>query len=300
MSLANKRRWNKKTPSAGSESGHWMAEPVKHLAERLAKYRSTSRKNSPVIPVSLAGIAMCLSARMKKVAALPGISGNDAARPDQSRSVPSDTSRTNGRPCILVDTDMMDELTEASDKSLHPAAWIDKYGDYLYRYALSRLRDGDAAEEVVQETFVAALRHVNQYEAKGSERAWLLGILKRKIIDLIRARNRTTSLATEDSNDPSEALFDRQGNWQDRTRSAVNQPLDSLEREDFWRILRGCLETLPPRQAGVFTLREMDDQTTEEICKLLEITASNLWVLLYRARLQLSNCMKSRWQQDLG
>lgn len=183
---------------------------------------------------------------------------------------------------------------------LNPAAWVDQYGDYLFRYALSRLRDADAAEEVVQETFVAALRHVNQYEAKGSERAWLLGILKRKIIDLIRARNRTTSLATEDSNDPSEALFDRQGNWRDRTRSAVNQPLDSLEREDFWHVLRGCLETLPARQADVFTLREMDDQTTEEICKELEITASNLWVLLYRARLQLSNCMKSRWQQDLG
>ena len=194
----------------------------------------------------------------------------------------------------------MDETTEARHQMLNPAAWVDQYGDYLYRYALSRLRDADAAEEVVQETFVAGLRHVGQYEAKGSERAWLLGILKRKIIDLMRARNRTTSLATEDSNDPSEALFDRQGNWQDRTRSAVNQPLDSLEREDFWRVLRGCLETLPSRQADVFTLREMDDQTTEEICKELEITASNLWVLLYRARLQLSNCTKSRWQQDLG
>ena len=113
----------------------------------------------------------------------------------------------------------MDESIEVSDKSLHPAAWIDKYGDYLYRYTFSRLRDGDAAEEVVQETFVAALRHVNQYEAKGSERAWLLGILKRKIIDLIRARNRTTSLAVEDSNDPSEALSTRRLGIMPRTSS---------------------------------------------------------------------------------
>ena len=192
----------------------------------------------------------------------------------------------------------MDELTKANNKTLKPAEWVDQYGDYLYRYAVSRLRDGDAAEEVVQETFVAALRHVHQYEAKGSERAWLLGILKRKIIDLIRARNRTTSLADEDSNDPSEALFDRNGSWQKEVRTARFAPLDSLEREDFWRILRGCLETLPAKQADVFSLREMDDQTTDEICKGLDITASNLWVLLYRARLQLSNCMKSRWQQD--
>ena len=192
----------------------------------------------------------------------------------------------------------MDETAKANNKALNPTTWVDQYGDYLFRYALSRLRDGDAAEEVVQETFVAALRHVDQYEAKGSERAWLLGILKRKIIDLVRARNRTTSLADEDSNDPAEALFDRNGSWQKHIRSAGYAPLDSLEREEFWRILRGCLDGLPGRQADVFVLREMDDQGTEEICKELEITPSNLWVILYRARLQLSNCMKSRWHQD--
>lgn len=194
----------------------------------------------------------------------------------------------------------MDDLTKRNNKTLNPASWVDEYGDYLYRYALSRLRDGEAAEEVVQETFVAALRHVDQYKAKGAERAWLLGILKRKIIDLIRARNRTTSLAEEDSNDPSEALFDRNGSWQKEIRSAGYAPLDSLEREEFWQILRGCLETLPARQADVFVLREMDDQTTDEICKELEITPSNLWVILHRARLQLSTCMKSRWQQSQG
>ena len=192
----------------------------------------------------------------------------------------------------------MDDLTRQNSKTLNPDSWIDEYGDYLYRYAVSRLRDGDAAEEALQQTFVAALRHVEQYEAKGSERAWLLGILKRKIIDLIRTRNRTTSLVEEDANDPSEALFDRSGSWQKEIRSAGYAPLDSLEREEFWRILRGCLGTLPARQADVFVLREMDDQSTDEICKELEITASNLWVILYRARLQLSNCMKSRWQQD--
>ena len=192
----------------------------------------------------------------------------------------------------------MDELAEPNNRALNPASWVDRYGHYLYRYAFSRLRDGDAAEEVVQETFVSALRYVGQYEGKGSERAWLLGILKRKIIDLIRSRNRTTSLGEEDSNDPSEALFDRNGNWNKELKSAGYAPLDSLEREEFWRILRGCLETLPTRQADVFVLREMDDNNTEEICKELEITPSNLWVILYRARLQLSNCMKSRWQHD--
>jgi RNA polymerase sigma-70 factor (ECF subfamily) len=192
----------------------------------------------------------------------------------------------------------MGDTAKANNRTLNPTTWVDQYGDYLFRYALSRLRDGDAAEEVVQETFVAALRHVGQYAGKGSERAWLLGILKRKVIDLIRARNRTTSLADEDASDPAESLFDRNGSWQRQVRSAMRTSLDTLEREEFWRILSGCLEGLPRRQADVFVLREMDEQSTEEICNELEITPSNLWVILHRARLQLSNCMKSRWQQD--
>ena len=192
----------------------------------------------------------------------------------------------------------MDELAEPKNTLLNPSAWVDEYGDYLYRYAMSRLRDGEAAEEVVQETFVAALQHVDQYTGRGSERGWLIGILKRKIIDLIRARSRATSLQDDDGNDPSEALFDRSGSWRAEIRSAGYQPLDSLEREEFWQILRRCLEALPTRQADIFMLREMNDESTEGICKELEITPSNLWVILYRARLQLSNCMKSRWHHS--
>jgi RNA polymerase sigma-70 factor (TIGR02943 family) len=192
----------------------------------------------------------------------------------------------------------MDDLEHVENGELDPNVWVDEYGNYLYRYAVSRLRDGEAAEEVVQETFVSALRHVEQYEGRGSERAWLLGILKRKIIDFIRARNRTSSLTGDDSLDPSEALFDHTGSWKSEIRSRGFEPQNSLEREDFWRILQGCLKALPQRQADVFTLREMDDQKTAEICKELEISTSNLWVLLYRARMQLSFCMKSRWLQE--
>jgi len=192
----------------------------------------------------------------------------------------------------------MGDLTEAEkEESLPPSAWVDQYGDYLYRYAVSRLRDGEAAEEVVQRTFLAGLQHVDQFAGKGSQRGWLVGILKRKIIDFIRQRNRTAQL-TSDGDDPAEAIFDRQGNWKPELRSAMAMPLDSLEREEFWRILRGCLQLLPTRQADVFVLREMDEIKTDEICKDLGITTSNLWVLLHRARLRLAACMKSRWQHE--
>jgi RNA polymerase sigma-70 factor (ECF subfamily) len=190
----------------------------------------------------------------------------------------------------------MDDLTGAENRgALEPSAWVDRHGDYLYRYALSRLRDGEASEEVVQQTFLAALQHRDQYAGQGAERSWLLGILKRKIIDLIRKRNRTSSLSEESAEDPSDTYFDRQGNWKTEWRAVVRRPLDSLEREEFWQVLRACLRTLPARQADVFVLREIDDLSTDDICRDLQITASNLWVLLYRARLRLSNCMKSRW-----
>lgn len=193
----------------------------------------------------------------------------------------------------------MDESTTAKNRgTLEPAKWVDRYGDYLYRYAMSRLRDGEAAEEVVQQTFLAGLRHARQFSGKGAEHGWLLGILKRKIVDFIRQRNRAGSLMDDQGEDLLDSFFDPKGSWKRELRSTLTRPLDSLERDEFWKVLRACLDALPTRQADIFVLREMDDRGTEEICKDLGITASNLWVLLHRARLRLSTCMQSRWRHE--
>ena len=117
-----------------------------------------------------------------------------------------------------------------------PHMWVDEFGDFLFRYAVSRLRDVNSAEDVVQQTFLAGLKHFDQYSGKGSM--------------------------------------------------------------EFWPIFRQCLEGLPPRQADVFALREMDDLSTEVICKELSISPSNLWTQLHRARLRLAICIKTRWNQD--
>ena len=190
----------------------------------------------------------------------------------------------------------MDDPIEERQKSLDPAEWVDRHGDYLYRYALSRLRDAEASEEVVQDTFVAGLRGVNQYAGTGTERAWLLGILKRKIVDHIRLRNRARSMEADGSEDFSASLFDHRGFWKVDPRIFGSDPSASLEKQEFWEVFRTCLDALPRRQADAFTLREMDEKTSEEICKDLEVSPSNLWVLLHRARLRLANCMKIRWQ----
>lgn len=192
----------------------------------------------------------------------------------------------------------MNKLIDKSVTSLDPAQWVARHGDTLYRYALSRLRDVESAEEVVQETFVAGLRAFDQYTSQGAEGAWLLGILKRKIVDHIRYRNRTHDMQeTNGVDDVSETLFDSKGHWRTDPRAFGSEPSASLHRQEFWQTFRTCLEKLPQRQADVFTLREMEGLSSEEVCKEFDISPSNLWVLLYRARLRLSQCMKSRWEQ---
>lgn len=176
---------------------------------------------------------------------------------------------------------------------LDPSAWVDRYGDSLYRYALSRLRDPEAAEEVVQQTFLAALRAKNQYTAAGSEGGWLMGILKRKIVDEIRRRWRLSSGENAEG-DLAETLFDEAGSWQPHVGSSCQQPSSRLERDEFWQMIRDCLSNLPQRQADAFVLRELEGLRSEEICKELAISSSNLWVLLYRARLRLSACISAR------
>ncbi len=181
-------------------------------------------------------------------------------------------------------------------RDLNPENWLDQHGDFLFNYALTRLRDREAAEEVVQDTFVAGIKGLEQYSGRGVERAWLLGILKRKIVDLIRKRVRARTSGIPDSQDDiTEMLFDQSGKWKSDPRIFGESPEANLNTQDFWRELTDCIDGLPDKQADVFTLRELEEKTSEEICKELGLTTTNLWVLLHRARLRLANCLKLKW-----
>lgn len=181
---------------------------------------------------------------------------------------------------------------------LDPSTWVDAHGDYLYRYALSRLRDTNAAEEVVQETFLAGIRFLDRYNGKGAERAWLLGILKRKLVDHVRMRARfDRDGLTSDGGDPTARMFDHNGNWR-AGAFRFEEPDKSLESRELWDVVRGCLDHMPAGQADAFVLSVMENMDSDQICQELEITPSNLWVRLHRARLALANCVGNRWFQD--
>ena len=182
-----------------------------------------------------------------------------------------------------------------SETTLNPDSWVDEYGDYLYRYAWSRLRDSNAAEEVLQETLLAGVRFAGQFSGKGSERAWLLGILKRKIVDYVRLRQRydRDGASYGEETDPTGHLFDQNGSF--RSGSLPNGPDETVEAGELWGVVQGCLDRLPKGQADVFVLSVMEEMESSEVCEQLGITPSNLWVRLHRARLGLAQCVGSKW-----
>jgi RNA polymerase sigma-70 factor (ECF subfamily) len=181
-------------------------------------------------------------------------------------------------------------------ETLNPDQWLDEHGDVLYRYALARVRDRSLAEDLVQETLVAALKAKDSFAGRAAERTWLVGILKHKIIDALRKRGRETPLEELPSaaDEPGD-WFDERGEWR-VAPSAWGRPEQSLEQDQFWRVLQDCIDRLPERLAAVFTLREIDGLESEEICNVLEVsTTNNLWVMLSRARMRLRQCLEIQW-----
>ena len=188
----------------------------------------------------------------------------------------------------------MDEAT-ADD----PSGWVDRHGDGLYRYALLRLGDPDRAADLVQETFLHALRSAGSFDGRSSERTWLVGILKHKVVDQIRATARreaaTTRLAAAARPEPE---FDRSGHWRVGPASWAGDPGRAAETVEFWDAFRSCLAQLPPTLADAFLLRELDGLDSDEVQRRLGITPANLWARLHRARSSLRRCLEVHWFGD--
>jgi RNA polymerase sigma-70 factor (TIGR02943 family) len=179
---------------------------------------------------------------------------------------------------------------------LDPASWVKSHGDAMYRYALGRVRDPEAAQNLVQEAFVAALKGKDRFSGRSTERTWLIGILKHKVIDHFRAGAREASTEhVEDLADQTDSLFRTNGRWKNGPSDWGRDPEAAATSLDFWRVLESCIGKLPQRQATAFSCREVDGMETAEICKNLEITETNLWVTLHRARAGLRRCLELNW-----
>jgi RNA polymerase sigma-70 factor (ECF subfamily) len=190
----------------------------------------------------------------------------------------------------------MTDSPEARPSMEDPEEWVDHYGDLLYRFALSRVGSTDVAEDLVQETFVAALRGRENFHGRSSVRTWLMAILKHKIVDHFRRDGRETELESPDLlSDATEQWFNQRGHWNSSVPRWQMNPGRVHEQKEFLDVLYRCLSEIPSRQADAFLMREVDGRTTEEICKELGISSSNCWVMLYRARMGLRKCLENRW-----
>lgn len=175
--------------------------------------------------------------------------------------------------------------------------WLNEHGDYLYRFALARLRDPHHAEDAVQETMLAAIKS-NSFDGASSARTWLTGILKHKIIDSQRKQFREQPLSDLIDLDASETsmddFFDKSGHWLDKPNT-LDMPEDALEQKQFLSILSSCIDKLPDKLAAIFMMRDVQETENEIICKELEVTTTNAWVMLYRARMGLRKCLEMNW-----
>jgi RNA polymerase sigma-70 factor (ECF subfamily) len=178
---------------------------------------------------------------------------------------------------------------------LHPETWVDQYADYLFNYAISRVSDSEIAKDLVQETFFAGLKSAKNFKGEAAERTWLIAILKRKIIDHYRKINSKKGKAevriTFNKNQED------QGDW---LEEQVSDPTDVsgdniLENEELGMAIQECIAKLPKKQAMVFNLKTIQGMSTEDICNELNINASNLWVLIHRARTALMKCLNQNW-----
>ena len=170
----------------------------------------------------------------------------------------------------------------------------------MLRFARLQLRDEGLAEDAVQEAIAAALVNSQRYSGQAAFKTWVFGILRNKIVDVLRQSTRMVPLSSvlgDDSEDAAlDALFKASGYWSPQTRpKAWRDPDDALSSKQFWAVFEACLDHLPARIARVFMMREMLDFETTEICAQLGISTNNCHVILHRARTSLRACLEGHW-----
>ncbi|NER10479.1 RNA polymerase sigma-70 factor, ECF subfamily [Muriicola jejuensis] len=178
---------------------------------------------------------------------------------------------------------------------LSPELWVDRYADYLYNFAISRVGQEEIAKDLIQDTFIAGLKSAENFKGQASERTWLVAILKRKIIDHYRKINSKKGKAeVKRLYNPAS---DADGDW---LEEQVADPYsirenDFLENEELGMALQECIDSLPENQRRVFVMKTIRGLSTEDICKELQINPSNLWVIIHRARTALMGCLNKNW-----
>ena len=183
----------------------------------------------------------------------------------------------------------------------NPDSWVKVHGDYLFRYALLRLRDEMLAQDAVQETFLAAFKSRKNFRGQCAEKSWFAGILKNKICDHFRRSTYEcsfTDLHFYNNQDADFFIHELIPNncWMNEDSLHARKSLGTKsDKDEFWKTYRKCIKKLTPTIADAFNLRVVEELPSSEVCAILNVTKCNLWVMLHRARLKLRCCLESDW-----
>lgn len=188
-------------------------------------------------------------------------------------------------------------MSKIAPNKINANNWVNLHGDYLYNYAYSRVQSKETSEDLVQETFISALKSINSFRGDSSELTWLIAILKRKVIDYYRKSSRKKETPASHFARPFQEDSDLEGHWiLDRVPKDWDLNFeDPLRQTEFQDIMEICLAALPEKWKSVFVLRIMEEINSDDVCKEVGCSPSNLWVIMHRARLQLRECIENKW-----
>jgi RNA polymerase sigma-70 factor (ECF subfamily) len=176
--------------------------------------------------------------------------------------------------------------------------WLAAHGDYLFNLAVGQVRDPLVAEDLVQDTFLAALKARDRFAGRSSDRTWLVGILRHKIFDHLRRVCRQRPVHVDNAGRPEQEAWDDSVLWAHEAAAECLEPSRRMELAELREALEIALGKLPPRIAQVFQLYEIEERPNREVCQQLQITESNLWVMLHRARKQLRDELAGWWNKQ--
>jgi RNA polymerase sigma-70 factor (TIGR02943 family) len=195
-------------------------------------------------------------------------------------------------------------MTTETDLTTVPSApacredWVDAHADYLFNFAVGQVRSADTAEEIVQETFLAAVKGRDTFSGQSSERTWLIGILRHKIYDHLRKTCRERTFRADLSTTAEPEDWEDSVMWLHDVAAESQSPSRRIELGEFRENLEIALGKLPPRVAQVFQLYEVEERPNQEVCARMNISESNLWVMLHRARKQLREHLQGWWSGE--
>ena len=192
------------------------------------------------------------------------------------------------------------EIVQKVDSKKTIENWVNQYNDTLFSWAFYKTSSKETAEDLVQDTFLAAYNKFDSFKGNSQPKTWLFSILNNKIIDHYRLSAKTTkktvSLSEDKGHEISEGFFDETENWKSTTINPIwNQDQELLDNPEFNNVLKHCMDDLPEKWNFAITSKYLTDKKANEICQDLNITVSNYWQIVHRAKLVLKKCLELKW-----